>query len=191
MTIYFSAALTQKRQFGKYYNQIVAHLQKKEHQVFQDTTTTSFLQAVNKNGQQRFEYYQQVKRWIKQSDAVFLEVSFPSTLHIGHEVSLGIQAGKPVVALFKKNHEPSFFLGFDHELLLWAEYDDFSLATSLDQGLRFAQDFLPIRYNLFLTRYQHHYLDFWAKQSQISKAAYVRSLIDKDMRSNKILQSVV
>jgi hypothetical protein len=180
MKIYFSGALTQKKQFGVYYKQIVAFLEKLGHEVFQDTTHTSFNNAVKKNEQERFVYYQQVLKWIKQADAVFLEVSFPSTLHIGHEVSLGIDQAKPVVALYHKGFEPSFFLGLDHDLVLWCDYCPHSLSSVLQRGVRFVQEKTQIRFNLTLSYTQYRYLQKVTQSTAMTKAAYIRKLIEND-----------
>ena len=182
MTFYFSAALTQKKQFGKYYQCIVQYLESQGHRVLQDTTKTTFKQAVEKTDYERFSYYQQVITWIKKADAVILEVSFPSTLHIGHEVSLAIDQGKPVVALYQFSAEPSFFLGLDHQLVHWQAYREKTIIQSLQRGLRFVQDYAYIRYNFSMSVQQYRYLDVCAQSRRMSKAAFIRSLIDTHIR---------
>ena len=180
MKIYFSGALTQRKKYGQYYKQIVEFLEKSGHEVFQDTTYTSYHSAVNKNEQERFTYYQQVLKWIKQADAVFLEVSFPSTLHIGHEVSLAIDQAKPVIALYHKGCEPSFFLGLDHDLVLWCDYCPQTISTVLQRGVRFLQEKTQIRFNFTLSYSQYRYLQKATKSTSMTKAAYIRKLIEND-----------
>lgn len=180
MKIYFSGALTQKKKYGSFYKQIVAFLEKSGHHVFQDTTSTSFHKAVSKNEQERFNYYKQVLKWIRQSDAVFLEVSFPSTLHIGHEVSLAIDQAKPVVALYHKGCEPTFFLGMDHDLVLWCDYSPQTLACVMQRGLRFLQEKTQIRFNLNLSYSHYRFLQKATSSTTMTKAAYIRKLIEDD-----------
>lgn len=181
MKVYFSAALAQKKQFGKYYQQIVNYLEAQGHEVLQDTTTTSLKAAIKKTDQERAEYYKQVVKWIKSADLVVLEVSFPSTLHIGHEISLALEQSKPVIALFHKNFEPAFFLGLSHELINWHSYDAACLHKVLERGIRFAAHHLLIRYNVSLPARMYHHLEKCAAKYRVPKSFYLRKLIEQDM----------
>ncbi len=181
MKIYFSAALAQKKQFGKQYQQIVTYLEAQGHQVLQDTTTTSLKTAVKKSDKERVAYYSQVVKWIKTADLVVVEVSFPSTLHIGHEISLALEQSKPVIALFHQNYEPSFFLGLSHELINWQPYDASCLDTVLERGLRFATHHLLVRYNVSLPARMYHHLEKCATKYRMPKSFYLRQLIEQDM----------
>lgn len=181
MTIYFSGALVQKKQFGKYYNQIVAYLESKQHTVLQDTTTISLQKVVQKTDQERARYYQQVVHWIRNADVVVVEISFPSTLRIGHEISLAIEHAKPVVALFYENCEPTFLLGLDHELISWCKYTATTLRKRLDFGLKCAKDQLLIRYNFTLPASHYTHLQTCAQKYRIPKSSYIRKLIEDDM----------
>lgn len=183
MTFYFSAALTQKKQLGKYYTYIVQHLESQGHVVLQDTTKKTLKEAVQKSDFERFAYYQQVVSWIRQADAIFLEVSFPSTLHIGHKISLGLEQYKPVVALYQQGTEPSFFLGLDHQLIYWCAYTEKNIVKVLQQGLRFVQEHTCIRYNFSLTLRQYRYITQCARIRGISKAAFIRSLVDSHIQN--------
>lgn len=183
MKIYFSAALTQKKKFGVFYNTIVSELERHGHTVFQDTTTTRFREAVEKNQFQRFAYYNQVVSWIDKADAVFLETSFPSTLHIGHEVSLALEHTKPTVALYYESHEPSFFLGKEDSLLFWLKYTKTTIIDCIKKGLFFAQQKKMVRYNCNLPLKHYAHLQRCSKHSDIAKSEYMRYLIEKDMKS--------
>jgi hypothetical protein len=140
--------------------------------------------ALNKTDEQRIKYYKQVLAWIASSDVVVLEVSFPSTLHIGHEITLALDKGKPVVALYKKGFEPSFFLGLEHEKLLWVEYTDADLEKSLTDSLDFALQQSDVRFNFFISSQIGIYLDWISKNKRIPRAVYLRKLIEEEMQHN-------
>lgn len=184
MKIYFSAAIYQQKQFGANYKRIVDQVKKLGHTVNQDTTETSLEDALNKTDDQRIKYYKQVLNWIASADVVVLEVSFPSTLHIGHEITLALDKGKPVVALYKKGFEPSFFLGLEHEKLLWVEYTDDNLEKSLSDALDFAVQTSDVRFNFFISPQIGVYLDWVSKNKRIPRAVYLRRLIEDDMKNN-------
>lgn len=184
MKIYFSAAIYQEKQFGPIYKRIVDQLKKLGHTINQDTTETSLAEALNKTDEQRVKYYKQVLGWIASSDVVVLETSFPSTLHIGHEITIALDKGKPVVALYKKGFEPSFFLGLEHEKLLWVEYTDADLEKSLSDSLDFALQQSDVRFNFFISPQIGTYLDWVSKNKRIPRAVYLRRLIEEDMKSS-------
>lgn len=185
MKIYFSAAIYQEKQFGSIYKRIVDQIKKLGHTINQDTTETSLEDALNKTDEQRVKYYKQVLSWIAGSDVVVLETSFPSTLHIGHEITLALDKGKPVVALYKKGFEPSFFLGLEHEKLLWVEYTDSDLEKSLTDSLDFALQQSDVRFNFFISPQIGIYLDWVSKNKRIPRAVYLRRLIEEDMQNSK------
>lgn len=181
MTIYFSAALAQSHLYHKFYQRIVARLEKAGHTVLQDTTEVSLKDAVTKSDQERISYYKQVLHWISQADIVVLEVSFPSTLHIGHELSLAIEKGRPVVALYHQGKEPSFFLGLEEEKIFWGEYTSGDLEDIIREGLEYASSQTETRYNLYLSPKHITHLDRMAKATKMPKSTYLRGLIEEDI----------
>lgn len=182
MKIYFSAALAQQDDYGQYYEQIVAYLEAHGHRVFQDTTTTPLADAIDKDTQERMYYYRTVVRWISMADIVVVEVSFPSTLHIGHEISLALERQKPVIALYHQGKEPSFFLGLSNKKLFWGEYAAATLTDVLDEGLEVVTEQTETRFNLFLTPQQQSHLSRAAKHSKMARSVYLRKLIDDDSK---------
>ena len=185
MKVYFSAAIVQKDKFGSYYDRIVKSLKNNGHQVFEDTTKVDLQEALRKDDNERIAYYKQVLKWIAQADVVVLEVSFPSTLHIGHEISLALEKGKPVLALYAKGHEPAFFLGKEDEKLFWTEYTKDNLEEELKSTLEMAYDSADTRFNFFISPSQSAYLDWVAKNKKIPRSVYLRDLIQKDMDKSK------
>lgn len=185
MKIYFTAAILQKNELGKNYKEIVDTLNKLGHTVIEDTTTTPLETAINKSDEQRVEYYKKVLSWIANCDLVVVESSFPSTLHIGHEISLALEKGKPIAALYLKGKEPSFFLGFSTEKLMWLEYDHSSLEDVLKYALETAQEKMDVRFNFFVSPEIQQYLDWVAKYKRTPRAVYLRELLERDMKENK------
>jgi len=182
MTFYFSAAIAQKKQFGEMYERIVKYLRSWGHTVLQDTTEVSLVEAVSKSDEQRVDYYRQVLKWIDMADATILEVSFPSTLHIGHEVSLTLEKGKPVIALYFENHEPSFFLGLQHEKVFWSDYDETNLRDTLEEGVRYIKQQSLRKFNFKMESRHYAFLDEFARHANIPKAVYLRHIIEKEMQ---------
>ena len=96
----------QRNKFGKYYQIIVDMLKDLGHEVWQDSTFTPMSEVVAKTKKQKISYYLQVLKWIENCDLVVLEVSYPSTINIGHEISMAKTASKPVLALYYQGYKP-------------------------------------------------------------------------------------
>ena len=189
MKVYFSAAIVQKEVFGKTYGKIVKLLKDEGHDLFQDTTEVSLQEVMNKSDDQRVRYYKKVLKWIAKADVVVLETSFPSTLHIGHEISLASQKGKPVVALYMKGHEPSFFLGREDEKLFWVEYEEDNVIDELKYALKLASEAMDTRFNFFISPKIANFLDWVSKTKRLPRAVYLRNLIQDKMEADKEYQS--
>jgi hypothetical protein len=181
MTIYFSGCLTQKPTFGVFYNNIVRALERWGHIVLQDTTMVELPDAVNKSDNQRVAYYKQVLDWVNAADCIVVECSFPSTLSIGHEISLALDKGKPVIALYYEGYEPAFLLGLQHQRLFWSDYTEDNMSDTLEEGLRFATIAQQIRFNFFITSRHTSFLDDVATKYNMPRSAYMRKLIEDDM----------
>lgn len=89
MKIYFSAAIYAKDKYGKYYEQIVKTLESLGHTVQHDQITSGNLESIKtQTTDLKDQYYKKVLRWMNQADIVVIEASFPSSLNIGHEITL-------------------------------------------------------------------------------------------------------
>jgi len=139
---YFTAAIAQKEEYGKYYKNIVQSFSKAGYEIFEDTTKVSLDEAINKTDTQRTEYYQTVMNWIEACDVLICEVSFPSTLHIGHELTVALQKNKLVIAFYKKGKEPSFFLGLKDRRLVWIEYSDGNILEITEKTARITKNLI-------------------------------------------------
>lgn len=137
---YFTAAIVQKPEYQKYYKTIVKSFVKSGYEVFEDTTKVNLDEAVNKSDAQRTEYYQTVLNWIEACDVLICEVSFPSTLHIGHEITVALHKNKLVVAFYKQGKEPSFFLGLKDRRLMWIEYSDTNVVEITQKSARITKN---------------------------------------------------
>ena len=107
MKVYFTAAIYQSEKFLDKYKRIVDLLKKHGCEVLEDTTTTSLEEAIDKSDSDRIEYYKKVIKWIDKSDLVVVSF-FPSTLSIGHEITLALEKNRPVIVLYLKGKEPAF-----------------------------------------------------------------------------------
>ncbi len=190
MKIYFNASNSAKADFEKSYRHIVEDLEKKGHKVFHDHILDYDLKDRREESKEdRKEYYQDMLRKIKAADLMVAEISFPSTVHVGHELTLALDYNKPVLALHQAGKRPVLFWGVDFERFLVAEYDVESLGQVLDDSLSYLQDQADTRFNFFISPKQATYLDWISKQQRIPRSVYLRNLIKADRKKNAEFQA--
>ncbi len=186
MKIYFSAAILYKKNKEDTYRKIISILKKNNYQVLSYGVLDKEIDVILKQtDKQRIEFYNSVIKWINECDLMITEASFPSTIHIGHEISLAIEKNKPVIALHEKGKEPFFLKGINTDKLFLVEYDLDNLEREIKQGIDYAKDQMDTRFNFFISPKIGNYLDWIAKKKKTPRAVYLRKLIEENMEENQ------
>lgn len=186
MTIYFTAAISQTNDFGQYYQRIVKYLKQHGYRVLHDHITNFSLKDIeDETDEERMQYYGKVLKWISSCDLVVSELSFPSTINVGHEISIALEKGKPVIGMHFKGKNSIFLQGVQSDRLVYVEYSDKDLEDVLESSLDFALQKQDIRFNFFVSPEIQQYLDWVAKYKRTPRAVYLRELLEKDMKENK------
>lgn len=186
MKIFFTASILQKDQYGPYYKQIVSLLVKKGHRVIHEHVTKTNLAFVDKQTPtQNAQYYHEIQKLISSADFVVAEVTFPSTLNIGHEVTLALSKGKPVICLYLEGKSSYFFNGIKDDKLVYEEYNPKTLESVLTNCLERIEGISNTRFNFFISPEIEHYLDWVSQTRKTPRAVFLRSLLEKAMKSDK------
>ncbi len=186
MKIYFSAAIYAKDKYGKYYEQIVKTLEGLGHTVQHDQVTGVSIEKLKNNTQEtRDVYYKKVLRWMNQADIVVIEASFPSSLNIGHEITLALEKGKPVVVLYKQGFDSIFLNGLHSDKLFLVEYTDENIVETVKDSIDYAKDQSDTRFNFFLPPSLMSYLDWVSEKRKVPRSVYLRELIERDREKNR------
>lgn len=177
MKIYFSAALLYKDTRGDSYKKIMDHIVKSGHKLLNYDMDKDIFEIRKLTESDYKKHYKTVIKWINESDLVVVEASFPSTMHIGHEISIALQKNKPVIVLYEKGHTPFFLEGSDAEKLILAEYQDKNLEKVLKNYIDYASIQQDLRFNILLTPEIYNMLSDSAKRENTTKASLIRKLI--------------
>lgn len=186
MLIYFTASMLQKNQYGHIYDKIISLLEEMGHKVIYERIIQAPLEEKRLYPEeQRKAHYKEVVKWISDAEIVVGEVSYPSSINIGHEIRLALEKGKPVICLYAKDKESIFFEGIQSDRFVYEEYDEESLERILQSAIQFAQDQSDTRFNFFVFPQHVAYLDEVSRRRKIPKSVYLRELIEQDKRKNK------
>jgi nucleoside 2-deoxyribosyltransferase len=97
MKIYLTAAISQKTEFGIYYQRINDFLHKKGFAVESGNLLKLTEKSISfESDEERLTWYEKSIDNVNKADLVVVEISFPSTVNVGHELSVALEKGKPV-----------------------------------------------------------------------------------------------
>lgn len=184
MKVVFIASHVQKQELEPYYKRAVKYLEDHGYEV----TAGSLFKKLNadpaKDQETREAWYQQSIKEVQKADVVVVEISYPSTANVGHELTYALEIGKPVIAIYKSDRDPVFLSGRTDDKLFLFPYTDTDLEDVLESGFDLATSVQDVRFNFFISPRIGRYLDWVSKNKRIPRAVYLRRLIEEDMAKN-------
>lgn len=186
MKVYFTGSLHNKDIDKEIYSKIVDLIVNGGHEVRSDHILKAKQVDLDaQSASERSIYYDKLNKWMSAADLIVAEVSYPSTINIGHEVSLALDKGKPVLALYQKGRAPGVLQGIKSERFMLVEYTIGDLKRTLEYGLEESLAQVDVRFNFFISPAIGRFLDWVSKKKRLPRAVYLRRLIEEDMRANK------
>ncbi len=183
MKAYFSASRYYRDQNIDNYNKIVEMLKGNDCRILENTSR--LFPKDSSKIEDRVNGYKKMLDMIDKADFSVFEASFPSTLHIGHEITLAIDKGKPVIVLYTKGSEPMLFRGIQNDKIVWVEYNLDNLEEKLAEAIVQVKNIQDVRFNFFVSPQILNFLDWVAKERRIPRSVFLRSLIEKEMKKEK------
>lgn len=178
MKIYFHCSLTGEEQYSKGYDLVIALLREMSHEVLESRKLKSRFSKVRQEIQ---DDILRKKAFIKASDAVIIESTYPS-IGIGYLIAYALGQHKNVLVLYT-NEPHAVLLAENNRLLSLKKYDIRNrkkLLNDLQKFLNSAQrKTLKYRFNMMIDQAMDDFLTIEATKESISKADYVRQLIKK------------
>jgi len=185
MKIYFTASIHWRDKYGKYYQRIVKFLKKKGHEVIADHILYHKHEDILKESDEgKVEYYRTFINWVRSADVIVAEISSPSTVNIGHEISVALDMGKPVIAFYLKGEDPVMIKAIPSEKLKVVEYTTEDLEKQLEFELAEVGRITDHRFTMLLPPNIMSHLSELAERGK-SRSEYIRDLIMKDMQKGK------
>ncbi len=182
MTAYFTASITGKKQYLPNYLKIIDDLKSKGYHVFSDhiiKTTEGFIHPLGRK--ERLKYHESLETWIKNSDFVIAEISYPS-VSVGYEISLALSLGKPILILYTEGDPPSLLAHHKAENLVCEKYTMETLTEIINDFTDFTESAADTKFTFFINREMVTFLDKISIRDKIPKSVYLRRLIEKEMK---------
>lgn len=184
MKVYFTAAITQREQLEGEYQSIINAIQKLNHQVVTayDVLNQPLEEVLSSDMKMQRRYFSQWQKIIQSADASIVEVSFPSTIHIGTEIGAFIERGKPLICLYVRGRDPAFLGEFHSSKLIKLEYNIQNIDDVLRWGFEEIDRMINRRFTFFVSPDIDDHLTKVSQRRNLSRSEYIRELILKDMK---------
>lgn len=140
----------------------------------------------NETPEESQKFHSKFISWMKKADVIVYEMT-KQDINAGYEISHALSMNKPVIMLYEKNKckTPYVFKGIKSEMLQIIEYEINDIEYYLREALDLAAELLNVRYNLFITARQNHFLCYLSEKKMLSKSSVVRRLINEAMIKEK------
>lgn len=194
MKVYFNASLAGKLDYLAEYKKIISILKKTGHEVIADHVINRDFAIINR--QTNVEHsrdFQRARKSIQQSDVMIVEGTYPS-IGVGLLIGLALDMYKPVLILYLSTPH-GLLLGDPNRLLTVASYTlkkEKELESKIKSFMKRAENkMLKLRFNLLINYNQNHYLEWIAIKNRISKAEFIRKLVDGKITNDLKYREVV
>ena len=185
MKVYFTASTNFKRECEQDYKTIVEYLRKKSHDVFEKVLSEHIPDPASVTSHQIKEWHKEWNAYIHDCDFAVVEGSYPSTIHIGFDISQILSRGKSVILLYKKGKDPVFLSDTFSPKLVKSEYMSSNIIEVMDWCLEEISKFTHRRFTFFISSKIDMFLEIVSKKEGVSKAEYIRYLIEGQMNNGK------
>lgn len=187
MRVYFNTSLAGKQDYLAKYKKIITILKKLGNKTIADHVINRDSAIVNR--QTNVEHsrdFQQARKSIQQSDVMIVEGTYPS-IGVGLLIGLALDMYKPVLILYLSTPH-GLLLGDPNRLLTVTSYTpqkEKELENKIKSFMeRAKKKILKLRFNLMINYDQNHYLEWVAIKNRISKAEFIRKLVDESIAND-------
>jgi len=130
------------------------------------------------------EHYKKTMLDLKKADILVAEVSTHS-MSMGYLINRALEQNKFVLALHIPDHKPFFLGGIENDKLMISEYTANNIDKTIKTAFDRANEFTDTRFNFYISPEIGRYLDWVAQHKKLPRAVFLRSLLDKSMKSEK------
>lgn len=182
MKVYFTASLRQRERHSEAYKAIIKDLQHRGHLVFEKVLSPHLQRVPEISERYIKEWYKEWNSYVSDCDVAVIEGSHSSTIHIGFETGLILARNKPVILLYRGGENPIFINSFYSSKLIKSEYSDENIKEVLDWCFHELEYIVNRRFTFFVSPEIDDFLDQVVRRDGISRAEYIRFLIEKEMK---------
>lgn len=186
MKVYFHASVTHKDKYGVYYERIVRKLEAMGFDVCAPHPISHKLDWLYRRDAEDDLYkdYDKMFSRVKAADLVVCEISFPSTIVVGHVLTRALHLGKPLLGLYHEDTTAALLRGLELERFRVAKYSSRDLEEILSFEITELQQMPDQRFTMLLQGDIAEHLNQVALEGG-NKSEYIRGLIRREMKAGE------
>ncbi len=184
MKIYFTASLKQNKNFSHIYDEIVAYLESKNHQVFEAIPSKKFGPLDELSQYEIKKVQEELLSEISDCDCALVEGSYPSSILVGYELGQLVSKQKPTILLYKKGFNPVLAGEVHSSRLVKSEYEEDVLEEVVDWCLEEIKNVSNRRFTFFISPEIDNFLNKISRDGDISRSEFIRNLIRKEISNS-------
>ena len=131
------------------------------------------------------EWFREWSSYVDECNVAVVEGSHPSSIHTGFEIGMILARNKPVILLYRVDKNPTFIHELYSSKLIKSEYNTDNLYEVLDWCFAELEHSINRRFTFFVSPDIDRFLEQVSKKSEMSRAEYIRLLIEKEMHSHR------
>lgn len=140
LQIYFTASIVQRDELGANYNRIIQVLEQEGCTVQHEHITNTSLEKIKKDTRkEQLDYYKKFLERINKADIIVAEGSYPSTINIGHELTVALSKNKPVILFYQEDRNFFFLQGLKSQNLFLVDYTEENLERVVKEIFTFVR----------------------------------------------------
>lgn len=156
------------------------------HDVFEEVLSEHLPEISRVSGHQVKEWYKKWTAYVGACDCAIIEGSYPSSIHVGFEIGEILSRNKPVVLLYEDDCNPIFINELYSPRLIKSSYTKETIGETLSWCLEELEHVMSRRFTFFVSAQIDTFLDTIAKQHGVSRSEYIRMLIERQMKEDRI-----
>jgi hypothetical protein len=180
MKVFFTASLSEREKYKKYYDSVVKAVQKDDEIISLEVQEYSHLipKDIIKSIPKNELHYTWLKKGIKKSNCVIIDASRDS-FRLGHESTLALLYNKPVLCLSDKKDYSDAIINPKFYAAIYKDEKDVTSAVSSFLDLVKSKH-VGLRKNIYITSEYANFLNWYSKTNSKNDSEVIRELI-KDL----------
>ncbi len=184
MKVFFTASLSEREKYKKYYDAVVKAVQKDDEIISLEVQEYSHLipKDIIKSIPKNELHYTWLKKGIKKSNCVIIDASRDS-FRLGHESTLALLYNKPVLCLSDKKDYSDAIINPKFYASIYKDEKDVASAVSSFLDLVKSKH-VGLRKNIYITSEYANFLNWYSKTNSKNDSEVIRELIKDLMDKN-------
>jgi hypothetical protein len=184
MKVFFTASLSEREKYKKYYDTVVKTVQKNDEIISLEVQEYSHLipKDIIKSIPKNELHYTWLKKGIKKSNCVIIDASRDS-FRLGHEATLALLYNKPVLCLSDKKDYSYVIINPKFYAAVYK--DEKEVASIVGNFLQLVKrKHMGLRKNIYITSEYANFLNWYSKSNSKNDSEVIRELIKNLMEQN-------